>query len=75
MKMAKKAIEILSENIKYVQWFIPENTDELFIDAKCFEAYGKAQGYWNKYCYKEMMLELGKNVFIFDSQSCDFKER
>lgn len=52
----------------------PPNTHDLFIDIKLFVFYREAakrsgQG------YETLMSGLGKTVFVFDIESCEFLEK
>lgn len=54
---------------------IPKNTHDLFIDTKLFELYrSAAKTVWD-ISLDKLMLRLGKNVFVFDIDSCEFFER
>lgn len=58
-----------------VYGYIEENSDDTFIDVKSLEHYRTSKRFWDKDCYKKLMLGLGKNVFVFDVESCDFLEK
>ena len=56
-----------------IRMIIPENTDDLFIDIEMLEDYRKnPRTYWDISGYSGIVLGLGKNVFIFDVNSCKF---
>lgn len=55
-----------------VYGIIPENTDDIFIDVKSLEHYRTSKKYWDRHCYNGLVLGFGKNVFVFDVESCDF---
>lgn len=60
-----------------IYWFIPENTDDLFIDIKCLEDYRTSESCDNRHFYEEAVSGISrfsKNVFLFDVNACEFLE-
>ena len=58
-----------------VYWFIPENSDDLFIDVKCLDDYRTSEHCDNRHCYEEIIAGISrfeKNVFLFDVKACEF---
>ena len=51
----------------FIGGYLPENANDLFIDIKIFELYRKV-------VKDNMMYKLGKTVFVFDIDSCEFFE-
>jgi len=50
--------------------------DDLFINVEYLEYYRKnPRTYWDVTGYDGLVLGFGKNVFVFDIDSCDFKEK
>lgn len=53
---------------------VPKNTHDLFIDTKLFELYrSAAKTVWD-ISLDKLMSRLGKNVFVFDVDSCEVFE-
>ena len=47
---------------------ISDNAQDLFIDEKIHD-------YCANHFYDNLLLRLGKNVFVFDIESCEFREK
>ena len=59
------------KTFKPVIFLIPENTNEVFIDVEQFVAWKKESPVNEAYC-RDGALVLGRQVFVFDVNSCDF---
>lgn len=65
------------KKIKSIRMLIPENSDDLFVDEGLLEEYRKKEGMkWGPWGrpYDGLVLGFGKNVFVFDVDSCEFRE-
>ena len=54
--------------------FIPENTDDIFINEKTLEHYRTSETSWDRHGYEELISALGKTAFVFDVKACEFME-
>jgi len=59
---------------KPVIMIIPENTDDMFIDAEALQEYRKMRPI-HEYFYGGLVLGFGINVFVFDLMSCEFMKK
>ena len=59
------------KKIKPVIFLIPENTNEVFIDVEKFVAWKNESPVNESYC-RYGALVLGRQIFVFDVNSCDF---
>lgn len=59
------------KRFKPVVFLIPENTDDLFINVEHLQLY-KESSPMCRYFYEGLVLGFGKNIFVFDAESCDF---
>lgn len=60
--------------IKLIVFYMPENSDDMFVDVEFLNDYKKARP-MNEYYYQGIVLGFGKNVFVFDRNSCEFFEK
>lgn len=58
-----------------VCWIIPEGTNNLFISTATLEDCRISKKAWEKNYYEKLLLDLGKNVFVFDVEACEFTEK
>jgi len=58
-------------NNKVAILFIPENSDDLFIDVFLMNSWRKEHPFDEMFLYR-LALGFGKNVFVFDRRSCEF---
>jgi len=56
---------------KPVIMIIPENTNDMFVDAEALQEYRKMEPI-HEYFYGGIVLGFGKNIFVFDVNSCEF---
>ena len=52
--------------------YIPENSDDLFTDINFYEDWFKSE--INPFTKAGAILGLGKNIFLFDIESCEILE-
>ena len=71
--MNKKMKEFKPKFYEVVHMIIPENSNDIFIDAQMLEDYRKnPKTHWDVSGYEGIVLGLGINAFIFDVNSCKF---
>jgi len=56
---------------KPITLLIPENTNDIFVDINHLHEWIK-ESLVNKIYYEHLKLGFGKNLFIFDVNSCEF---
>ena len=57
-----------------VLWFLDGKTDELTISLQSLESWMKSKSQHERYSYNYIASRLGKDVFVFDIEACEFLE-